>query len=135
MTMASGMNTSSKMQAKVRVPSSAVKCADWRNEKPSMPQSISAITDPVDERKFVIDHNCYWQTTGELLMQFNRLQAYLENDRVVVLAPDQAPHFFQLQAESGRLFGAAEDSELARRALAYATWGPLTIRNNAYRDR
>jgi phosphoglycerol transferase MdoB-like AlkP superfamily enzyme len=73
--------------------------------------------------------------SGRAMMQFNRLQAYLENDRVVVLAPDKAPHFFQLQAESGRLFGTAEDSELGRRALAYATWGPLTIRNNAYRDR
>jgi len=36
--------------------------------------AISAIIDPVDERKFVIDHNGYWQTTGELLMQFTRLR-------------------------------------------------------------
>jgi len=36
--------------------------------------AISAIIDPIDERKIVIDHNGYWQTTGELLMQFTRLR-------------------------------------------------------------
>ncbi len=36
--------------------------------------AISAIIDPVDERKFVIDHNGYWQTTGESLIQFTRLR-------------------------------------------------------------
>jgi hypothetical protein len=35
---------------------------------------ISAIIDPVDKPRFVIDHNCYWQTTGDLLMQFTRLR-------------------------------------------------------------
>jgi hypothetical protein len=68
-------------------------------------------------------------------MQFNRLQAYLENDRVVVLTPHNGPRFFRLHSESGQLFSTAEDDELARRALAYATWGPLTIRNKAYRSR
>jgi predicted outer membrane repeat protein len=35
--------------------------------------AISAIVDPADARKFVIDHNSYWQTTGELLFQWSRL--------------------------------------------------------------
>ena len=35
--------------------------------------AISAIVDPLDALKFAIDHNRYWQTTGELLMQFTRL--------------------------------------------------------------
>ena len=26
----------------------------------------------MDERKFVIDHNCYWQTTNDLLMKVNK---------------------------------------------------------------
>ena len=68
-------------------------------------------------------------------MQFNRLQAYLEDDRVVVLAPDEAPRFFELQPTTGRFFETQADSELARRALAYASWGPLTIRNKTYRSR
>jgi phosphoglycerol transferase MdoB-like AlkP superfamily enzyme len=72
---------------------------------------------------------------GRAMMQFNRLQAYLENDRVVVLAPDEAPRHFQLQPATGQLFETDADAELARRALAYASWGPLTIRNNAYRSR
>lgn len=37
--------------------------------------AISAIIDPADACKFVVDHNRYWQTTGELLIQFNRLAA------------------------------------------------------------
>ena len=37
--------------------------------------------------------------SGRAMMQFNRLQAYLENDRVVVLSPDGAPHFFRLEAD------------------------------------
>ena len=35
--------------------------------------AISAVIDPADADKFVLDHNCYWQTTGELLIQFSRL--------------------------------------------------------------
>ncbi len=32
--------------------------------------AIYSIIDPVDERLFVINDNCYWQTTGELMMRF-----------------------------------------------------------------
>jgi hypothetical protein len=35
--------------------------------------AICAIIDPADERQFVIDHNCYWQATGKLLIQFRQL--------------------------------------------------------------
>jgi hypothetical protein len=35
--------------------------------------AISAIIAPPDERKFVIDHNAYWQPTDNLLIQFVRL--------------------------------------------------------------
>ncbi|MBN1346955.1 MAG: right-handed parallel beta-helix repeat-containing protein [Phycisphaerae bacterium] len=35
--------------------------------------AISAIIAPGDERQFVIDHNAYWQTTDNLLIQFVRL--------------------------------------------------------------
>lgn len=72
---------------------------------------------------------------GRAIMQFNRLQAFLENDRVVVLAPDEAPRVFDFQPATGVLTGTAADEGLARRALAYANWGPLTIRNRAYRSR
>jgi hypothetical protein len=77
--------------------------------------AISAIIDPVDNPKFVIDHNCYWQTTGELLMQFTRLregkttteaiQAFLSTGEPWPLdvwrsfPPSEFPRF---QAESGQ---------------------------------
>ena len=35
--------------------------------------TISAVIAPADERNFVIDHNAYWQTTENLLIQFSRL--------------------------------------------------------------
>lgn len=69
---------------------------------------------------------------GRAMMQFNRLQAYLEEDRVVVLAPDSKPRLFRLQPASGRLFEMGADADLERRALAYANWGPLAIRSRAY---
>jgi hypothetical protein len=36
--------------------------------------AVSAILDPADADKFVLDHNCYWQTTGKLLIQHSQLQ-------------------------------------------------------------
>jgi phosphoglycerol transferase MdoB-like AlkP superfamily enzyme len=72
---------------------------------------------------------------GRAMMQFNRLQAYLEADRVVVLRPDQQPRFFRLHPESGRLFDIRADAALERRATAYANWGPQAIRSKAYRSR
>ena len=35
--------------------------------------AINAIIDPADAIKFIIDHNCYWQTTGKQLIQFSQL--------------------------------------------------------------
>lgn len=77
----------------------------------------------------------HYAGAGRAMMQFNRLQAYLEDDRVVVLRPDREARFFRLRPDSGRLFDTAADAELERRALAYANWGPLAIRNKAYRSR
>lgn len=33
--------------------------------------AIYSCIDPVDERTFVIDHSCYWQTTGSCLAKLN----------------------------------------------------------------
>lgn len=36
--------------------------------------AICAILDPLDQKRFVFDHNCYWQSTGKMLVQFNRMR-------------------------------------------------------------
>ena len=74
----------------------------------------------------------YFDGAGRAVMQFYHLQAYLEDDRVVVLAPFQQPRTFRLQ-EQALLKSLESDRQLERRALAYANWGPQTIRNRAYR--
>ncbi len=35
--------------------------------------AFSAVVAPADERKFILDENCYWQTTGPKLIQITRL--------------------------------------------------------------
>jgi phosphoglycerol transferase MdoB-like AlkP superfamily enzyme len=70
---------------------------------------------------------------GRAMMQFNGLQAYIEEERTVVLLPDQEPRFFEFDPQAQSLLPAAFDPDLKRRALAYAHWGPLTIRKRAYR--
>lgn len=38
--------------------------------------AIYAIVDSADERKFILDHNDYWQTTGELLIHLSGRRSY-----------------------------------------------------------
>jgi len=70
--------------------------------------------------------------SGRAMMQFGKLQAYMEDDRVVVLRPDLPPTTF-LKDSTGTMELMPEgDPELERKALAHARWGPMTIRNRAY---
>jgi phosphoglycerol transferase MdoB-like AlkP superfamily enzyme len=70
--------------------------------------------------------------SGRASMQFGELQAYVEDERMVVLQNDLAPVTFDvgLNGEMQTLPGG--DPKLERKALAYALWGPMTIRNKAY---
>lgn len=43
--------------------------------------AIYSCIDPLDERTFVIDQNCYWQTSGSLLMKLNN-RVYLPSEFV-----------------------------------------------------
>ncbi|MFZ2655291.1 MAG: right-handed parallel beta-helix repeat-containing protein [Victivallales bacterium] len=54
--------------------------------------AIYSIIDPADEQQFVIDSNCYWQTTGRVLVHIN--------------GKDYAPTEFKLyQSETGKDHG------------------------------
>ncbi|MBT8050604.1 MAG: LTA synthase family protein [Gammaproteobacteria bacterium] len=74
----------------------------------------------------------YANGTGRAMMQFNALQAFLEDDSVAVLQPDLPAQSFRLQAD-GKMVPIPEgDPELERKALAYASWGPMVIDKRSY---
>lgn len=74
------------------------------------------------------------QGSGRAMMQFHANQAYLEDERVVAFQPDQEPQSFLLEPSGELVPDPNPDPELERRALAYALWGPLTLKNKAYRQ-
>ena len=74
----------------------------------------------------------YADGAGRALMQFNDLQAYMEEDRVVVLQPDLEPLTFGVDLAGEMKLIPEGVPELEHKALAYSRWGPMTIRNKAY---
>jgi phosphoglycerol transferase MdoB-like AlkP superfamily enzyme len=72
--------------------------------------------------------------SGRAIMQFNSLQAYLEDDKVVVLQPDLEPVTFRLQDDGDMILETTANPELESKALAYALWGPMMIRNRSYHE-
>jgi len=74
----------------------------------------------------------YASGSGRAMMQFSKLQAYMENDRVVVLQPDLEPTTFRTDSTGTMVVVPEGDRELERKALAHARWGSMTIRNKAY---
>jgi phosphoglycerol transferase MdoB-like AlkP superfamily enzyme len=75
----------------------------------------------------------YADGSGRAMMQFNALQAYLEDDRVVVLQANLEPRLFKLGSDGHLTLDTSGDRELERKALAHALWGPLMIKHQAYR--
>jgi len=74
----------------------------------------------------------YAAGSGRALMQFNGLQAYMEEGRVVVLQPDLEPMIYRSNAGGEMELIPEGEPALERKALAYSLWGPMTIRNRAY---
>jgi len=76
----------------------------------------------------------YADGSGRAMMQFNALQAYMEDDRVVVMQPDLEPMSFRLKNGRELILADESDPELERRALGYSLWGPMMIRLKVYHD-
>ena len=74
----------------------------------------------------------YANGAGRAFMQFHELQAYLEEDRAVVLRHDLPAEVFELGSDGEKTPIPAGDPELERKALAYALWGPMAIREKLY---
>ena len=66
-------------------------------------------------------------------MQHGEIQAYIQDDRMVILQHDLQPMTFNVDLTGIKAERIVEgDPALERKALAYALWGPMTIRNRAY---
>lgn len=76
----------------------------------------------------------YAAGSGRAMMQFNALQAYLEDDTVVVLQPDLEPMTFRLGAGGHMVLDPEADPAIGKKALAYALWGPMMIRLKSYHN-
>jgi hypothetical protein len=74
----------------------------------------------------------YLAGAGRAFMQFHESQAYVEDDRLVVLRHDLPPETFEVTESGDTLPVPDGDALLERKALAHALWGPMTVRNKAY---
>jgi phosphoglycerol transferase MdoB-like AlkP superfamily enzyme len=74
----------------------------------------------------------YVAGSGRASMQFHVHQAYMEEGQVVVLRPDLKPTTFRVDSAGEMVLVPEGKPALERRALAYALWGPMMIRNKAY---
>jgi len=72
---------------------------------------------------------------GRAMMQGHSIQAYLEDEKVIVLQNKKQPLQYQYDLQNGLHLVPEVDPELRDRALAYATFGPVMIEKRAYRLR
>ncbi len=72
--------------------------------------------------------------TGRAIMQFDRNQAFMQGDRVVVLQPDKDPVQFHYDMVTDRQSRTDLDSDLAREALAHPLWGSMAYSRLLYRS-
>ena len=74
----------------------------------------------------------YGRLPGRAIMQFNGTQAYMENDRVVLLQKDLPPR--QMRFKDGRLVDDDEsDPDMQRKAIAHSIWSSLAYERSLYR--
>ena len=73
--------------------------------------------------------------SGRAMMQSHSIQAYLENDEVIVLQKKKPARQYRYDMREGLRLSADIDPGLRDRALAYATFGPVMIETGAYRLR
>jgi len=72
---------------------------------------------------------------GRAMMQGHSIQAYLENDEVIVLQNNKPPQQYIYDMQNGLHLAPDINPELRDKALAYATFGPVMIEKQAYRLR
>ena len=112
------------------------------------PRKVSGITSQIDLLPTMLsliglsaEHPCigrdltlpeYANGAGRASMQFAELHAYVEEGHKVVLQHDLPPVIFGLDDSGEMVVTTAAPEVIEQKALAYALWGPMTIRNKAY---
>ncbi len=71
--------------------------------------------------------------TGRAIMQFDRNQAFMRGDRVVVLQPEKDPVQFHYDMATDKQSRTDLDPDLAREAIAYPLWGTMAYNRLLYR--
>jgi len=77
----------------------------------------------------------FYDGSGRVMMQGHSVQAYVEDDEVIVLQKNKQPQQYGYDIENGLSLRETVDPQLRDRALAYATFGPVMIETKAYRLR
>ena len=77
----------------------------------------------------------FFDGSGRTMMQGHSIQAYLEDDEVIVLQKNKPPQQYSYDMENGLSLSESVDPALRDKALAYATFGPVMIETSAYRLR
>ncbi len=70
--------------------------------------------------------------TGRAIMQFDRNQAYMKGDNVIVLQPNKEPVQFHYDMETDKQTRKVLDQDLARQAIAHPLWGTMTYNRLLY---
>lgn len=74
------------------------------------------------------------QRSGRAIMQFDKTQAYMEGERVVLLRPDLPPATMRYDTRTGQLVPSADPMpELLRKAIAHALFAPQAYRQGWHR--
>lgn len=74
------------------------------------------------------------QRTGRAIMQFDKTQAYMEGDKVVLLRPDLPAALMRYDSTTGALTPSSESMpELVRKAVAHALFAPQAYREGWHR--
>ncbi len=70
--------------------------------------------------------------TGRAIMQFDRNQAFMKGDKVVVLQPNKEPVQFHYDMATDKQSREDLNSDLAREATAYPLWGSMAYNKLLY---
>jgi len=77
----------------------------------------------------------FFNGSGRTMMQGHSIQAYIEDDEVIVLQKNKQPQQYGYDGKKGLSLRESVDPELRDKALAYATFGPVMIESKGYRLR
>jgi len=70
---------------------------------------------------------------GRAIMQFSGNQAYMEDDKVVILSPGQIPMHYKYHNQ-GLLPLDAIDKSFEKKALVHSIWSTMAYENRLYRN-